>query len=213
MAYLHLKRAKTGTMKRRPHTPLTKSILLLGATCLCFLSPASSAESKAAANASPVKGTPVLAYQVAQVKTSVVSGRDGKAWLRVEARGMAPHGGYKNPRLVAAKRQASEAVLRLLFLIDPPDPNGVWPMVLTDVSAVALLPLQQQKRVRVRGFDNSGFAPINPAAPVFPPSWGQPPKFQTKDWRRLPGKYGFGSSTLASWIAKNLRDQASRSRN
>lgn len=186
---------------------MTKSILLLGATCLCFLSPASAAESSAAANAIAVKGAPVLAYQVAQIKTSVVSGHDGKAWLRVEAKGMAPHGGYKKPHLVAAKRQASEAVLSLLFLLDPPDPDGFWPMVLTEAHAVALLPLKKQKRVRVRGFDNSAFAPIDPAAPVFPPSWGKPPALQTKDWRRLPGKYGFGSSTLAHWVAKNLQKQ------
>lgn len=194
-------------MKQGPRIPLIKSILFLFATCIWPLSPTSAAESKVAANVTPVKGAPVFAYQAAQVKTSVVSGRDGKAWLRVEARGMAPHGGYKNPRLVAAKRQAAEGVLSLLFLLDPPDPDGFWPMVLTEVHAVALLPLQKQKRVRVRGFDNSAFARIDPAAPVFPASWGKPPAAQTKDWRRLPGKYGFGSSTLARWVAKNLQKQ------
>lgn len=194
-------------MKRRPHAPLISSILLLGATFLCPLLPASAAKSNAAVKTPPIKGVPVLAYQVAQVKTSVVRGRDGKAWLRVEAKGMAPHGGYKNPRLVPAKRQRSEAVLSLLFLLDPPPPDGFWPMVLTEVHAVALLPLQKQKRVRVRGFDNSAFARIDPAAPVFPASWGKPPAAQTKDWRRLPGKYGFGSSTLARWVAKNLQKQ------
>ena len=194
-------------MKRKPHTALINALLLISTTCLWPLFPTSAAGSDAAANVAPVKGAPALAYQVAQVKTSVVSGRDGKAWLRVEAKGMAPHGGYNNPRLVPAKRQASEAVLSLLFLLDPPDPDGFWPMVLTEVHAVALLPLRKQKRVRVRGFDNSAFAPIDPAAPVFPLSWGKPPAAQTKDWRRLPGKYGFGSSTLAHWVAKNLQKQ------
>jgi hypothetical protein len=144
-----------------------------------------------------------LAHQISKVRTSVVSGRDGTAWLRISASGWAPHAGYGNPRLVPSKEQPGPHVLQLRFLIDPPETDGAWPMVLTEVQAVSLLPLQQQKRVRVQGFANSAVAPIDPKAPVFPPAWGKPPKLQTKDWRRLPGKYGFGSSTLAHWIERN----------
>tara|TARA_R110000737_G_scaffold296157_1_gene302774 strand:- start:272 stop:577 length:306 start_codon:yes stop_codon:yes gene_type:complete len=39
----------------------------------------------------------------------------------------------------------------------------------------------------------------------FPKHWGDPPKIQTRDYRELPGEYGYGSSTLAKWIAKNLK--------
>jgi hypothetical protein len=44
----------------------------------------------------------------------------------------------------------------------------------------------------------------------FPAHWGDPPKIQTRDYVRLPGGYGQGSSTLASWIAGHLeKDKAS----
>ena len=39
----------------------------------------------------------------------------------------------------------------------------------------------------------------------FPKHWGDPPKIQTFDYRKLPGEYGYGSSTLAKWIAENLK--------
>tara|TARA_R110000787_G_scaffold49947_1_gene119418 strand:- start:527 stop:829 length:303 start_codon:yes stop_codon:yes gene_type:complete len=39
----------------------------------------------------------------------------------------------------------------------------------------------------------------------FPKHWGDPPNIQTRDYRKLPGEYGYGSSTLARWIAKNLK--------
>jgi hypothetical protein len=51
--------------------------------------------------------------------------------------------------------------------------------------------------------------PDRPVRKSFPPHWGDPPQIQTRDYRPLPGGYGFGSSTLASWIQSNLdRDKA-----
>ncbi len=44
----------------------------------------------------------------------------------------------------------------------------------------------------------------SPNGKAYPTAWGQPPRIQTKDLRLLPGGYGRGSSTLASWIQKNL---------
>jgi hypothetical protein len=42
----------------------------------------------------------------------------------------------------------------------------------------------------------------------FPRHWGSPPKIQTMDIIPLPGGYGSGSSTLGSWIKRNMdRDQ------
>ena len=43
-----------------------------------------------------------------------------------------------------------------------------------------------------------------PARKPFPKHWGDPPAIQTRDYRKLPGGYGFGSGTLANWIQKNL---------
>ena len=188
---------------------LAAAFLLGGASCLWSV-PATSAVRQDEAATDPVNRVRTgvaLAYHVDDVRTSVVSGRDGTAWLRISATGWAPHAGYGNPRLVPSKAQPGPHVLQLRFLIDPPETDTAWPMVLTEVQAVALLPLQQQKRVRVRGFANSDVAPIDPQAPVCPPAWGKPPKLQTKDWRRLPGKYGFGSSTLAHWIKRNQHEQ------
>ncbi len=42
------------------------------------------------------------------------------------------------------------------------------------------------------------------AAQAFPKHWGNPPAIQTRDYRPLPGGYGFGSSTMARWIQQNL---------
>jgi predicted secreted protein len=42
----------------------------------------------------------------------------------------------------------------------------------------------------------------------YPKHWGNPPLRQTKDLRALPGGYGAGSSTLASWIQKKLANDA-----
>jgi len=52
---------------------------------------------------------------------------------------------------------------------------------------------------------NKGSKPsVKPKRKEFPVHWGSPPKLQTRDYRKLPGGYGFGSSTLANWIQKNL---------
>ena len=49
----------------------------------------------------------------------------------------------------------------------------------------------------------------NAPPPRFPPRWGPPPAIQTMDYRPLPGGYGFGSSTLASWIEAKMAEDAS----
>ena len=41
--------------------------------------------------------------------------------------------------------------------------------------------------------------------PHFPRHWGKPPVIQTRDMIKLPGKFGMGSSTLAKWIADNIK--------
>lgn len=43
---------------------------------------------------------------------------------------------------------------------------------------------------------------------AYPKHWGNPPNLQTGDYRPLPGGYGFGSSTMAKWIQKNLDNDA-----
>lgn len=37
----------------------------------------------------------------------------------------------------------------------------------------------------------------------FPLMWGEPPEIQTRDIIKLPDSYGYGSSTLKSWIMLN----------
>lgn len=44
-----------------------------------------------------------------------------------------------------------------------------------------------------------------PERKPFPEHWGEPPRVQTKDFRPLPHGFGMGSSTLAKWIVKNLK--------
>eukprot|EP00009_Paramoeba_aestuarina_P017327 CAMPEP_0201542484 /NCGR_PEP_ID=MMETSP0161_2-20130828/72052_1 /ASSEMBLY_ACC=CAM_ASM_000251 /TAXON_ID=180227 /ORGANISM="Neoparamoeba aestuarina, Strain SoJaBio B1-5/56/2" /LENGTH=149 /DNA_ID=CAMNT_0047950145 /DNA_START=105 /DNA_END=554 /DNA_ORIENTATION=- len=38
----------------------------------------------------------------------------------------------------------------------------------------------------------------------YPAHWGDPPRLQTRDFRELPGGYGFGSGTLAKWIKQHM---------
>ena len=42
----------------------------------------------------------------------------------------------------------------------------------------------------------------------FPIRWGPEPAAQTRDYRELPGGYGFGSSTLYRWIEQNMAKDA-----
>lgn len=44
--------------------------------------------------------------------------------------------------------------------------------------------------------------------PRFPAHWGPEPPVQTRDYRELPGGYGFGSSTLYKWIETNMAKDA-----
>ena len=46
----------------------------------------------------------------------------------------------------------------------------------------------------------------------FPKHWGSPPRIQVRDMVKLPGKFGMGSSTLASWIRENLKKDAEKKR-
>ena len=49
-----------------------------------------------------------------------------------------------------------------------------------------------------------------PVRKPFPQHWGVPPAIQTRDYRKLPGDYGFGSSTLSNWIQKNLDNDSKK---
>jgi len=48
------------------------------------------------------------------------------------------------------------------------------------------------------------------ASKPFPQHWGDPPAIQTQDYRKLPGGYGFGSSTLANWIQEKLDNDSKK---
>ena len=54
-------------------------------------------------------------------------------------------------------------------------------------------------------FREPGFRDDIPNNTDYPAHWGEPPFAQTKDLRILPGGYGKGSGTLATWIADNMR--------
>lgn len=51
-----------------------------------------------------------------------------------------------------------------------------------------------------------------PKKKAFPAHWGEPPRIQTRDYRKLPGGYGFGSGTLAKWIQENLDADAAKAK-
>jgi Ca2+-binding EF-hand superfamily protein len=69
------------------------------------------------------------------------------------------------------------------------------------LNAVAVEPRQQEKPQRETPQVQK---PAKPKPP-FPRHWGKPPAIQTRDMVKLPGKFGMGSSTLASWISDNIK--------
>jgi hypothetical protein len=73
-----------------------------------------------------------------------------------------------------------------------------------------LLPVDGEQPTRPKGEIEKPTKPNLPARPTFPKHWGHPPKIQTRDMVKLPGKFGRGSSTLANWIADNLKRDASK---
>ena len=56
-----------------------------------------------------------------------------------------------------------------------------------------------------QGKPDKEFSTDKKPRPMFPRHWGKPPIAQTKDIVKLPGKFGKGSSTLASWIKENIK--------
>ena len=56
-----------------------------------------------------------------------------------------------------------------------------------------------------QGKPDKEFSTDKKPRPMFPRHWGKPPIAQTKDVVKLPGKFGKGSSTLASWIKENIK--------
>jgi glutaredoxin len=44
----------------------------------------------------------------------------------------------------------------------------------------------------------------------FPKHWGNPPAVQTRDYVKLPGNFGHGSSTLAKWIEEKMKRDHNR---
>ena len=48
--------------------------------------------------------------------------------------------------------------------------------------------------------------------PTFPKTWGEEPTIGTMDYRVLPGGYGHGSSTLATWIEERMKDDQKQRR-
>jgi len=60
--------------------------------------------------------------------------------------------------------------------------------------------------------DSRQFESGKPDSRQFPRHWGRPPEIQTRDMVKLPGKFGMGSSTLASWIRGNLQKDAEKKR-
>ena len=42
----------------------------------------------------------------------------------------------------------------------------------------------------------------------YPVHWGPEPEIQTRDYRKLPEPFGYGSGTLKTWIEKNQANDA-----
>ena len=71
--------------------------------------------------------------------------------------------------------------------------------------AFSLAAKPDPRQSETRKPDTRQFEQAKPEPRKFPKHWGRPPEIQTRDMVRLPGKFGMGSSTLAKWIAENIK--------
>jgi hypothetical protein len=165
----------------------------------------------------PVKA-PTLVSGIDQVSAHLVTNADGAQVIRVSASGWVPHPGYTNPRLEIPAiipliiHADGSGILHLDFNVDFPASNAFFIQVITNVNATIDLPFNGQSSVTVRAASGAQSVEISDKPPVtntrFPIHWGPPPAIQTKDIGELPGGYGMGSSTLATWIRRNMEADA-----
>lgn len=158
-----------------------------------------------------------------QISARIVTNEQGLKVIRVSASGWVPHPGYTHPRLVASlavpaiARLDGSRLLVLDFLVTAPPPDGIYPMVIAEVSATGDFPWNESDdtlvSVTIRSASGNQSAEVSrdsqpPAVSPYPAHWGPVPPIQTMDIVPLPGNYGYGSSTLANWIRQNLTRDA-----
>lgn len=68
-----------------------------------------------------------------------------------------------------------------------------------------IVKLEEERDVKLREMDEKIEKTREDLAKEFPVHWGEPPSVETKDMVKLPGNYGWGSSTLKSWIETNMK--------
>ncbi len=122
-------------------------------------------------------------------------GVPGKLWLDIEKPG--------SHTIEISMREDGIELDKFLFAKDfdyKPEGHGPTPQVRAGTLPNAFPVVTEPKQ-----------ATNEPAKPRFPAHWGKPPQIQTRDFVRLPGNYGRGSSTLKHWIQENLdRDAAQK---
>lgn len=166
----------------------------------------------------PPVNAPTLVSGIDQVSAYLVTNADGAQVIRVSASGWMPHPGYTNARLAAPDivpmiaNTAGTGILFLDFTVTAPPPGRMYIMIISQVNATIDIPFNGQSSVTVRAASGSQSVEISDKPPVtntsFPIHWGPPPAIQTKDIGELPGGYGMGSSTLATWIRRNMEADA-----
>ena len=67
-----------------------------------------------------------------------------------------------------------------------------------------IIKLEEERDVKLREMDEKIEKTREDLAKEFPVHWGEPPAVETKDMVKLPN-YGWGSSTLKSWIEANMK--------
>ena len=63
-----------------------------------------------------------------------------------------------------------------------------------------IIKLEEERDVKLREMDEKIEKTREDLAKEFPVHWGEPPAVETKDMVKLPGNYGWGSSTLKSYL-------------
>jgi hypothetical protein len=116
----------------------------------------------------PILPQRTFVMSVDRLNAAVVTLQDGSNVIRVSATGTVPHPGYGNPRLVRSvvapmiAPAGGGSILFLDFLVDDPDPNFFYPMVIGTVNAEAEFPLTDEVEVWVKSRSNQESVSLRP---------------------------------------------------
>lgn len=105
-----------------------------------------------------------------EVSAMIILAEDGSKKIRIQATGTVSHPGYRNARLVTplvvpAIAATEGTILFLQMVTDTPDPNLMFPQVISSVSAEVTLPYNDEAQVWIFSRGNTATASVRTSPP------------------------------------------------